>query len=210
MQGRCHSRSFWRLPNTPVWHSRKEGSALWILEALLAAGYRPTVWRNVAPPPFLRCSSRVLEVFDPFDFHPPTLSPRQGVPHTVCSMALLAGCRSNISSHTCTVLSSGCCRVLFVARGGTSSSSSQRLWPNAFKAATRTLLLAGCPSGMNSSSLATLPAPLLLHILQLAAAPMSAARCRLARSRWRLGEYCGLTYAWHEAYLFVVLSRQQQ
>ena len=46
-----------------------------ILEALLAAGYRPTVWRNVQPPPFIACDSEVLEVFDPFDWHNPPLSP---------------------------------------------------------------------------------------------------------------------------------------
>ena len=54
-----------------------------ILEQLLAAGYRPTVWRNVAPPPFLYRGSEVLEVFDPFDFHSPALSPRQGAPPAV-------------------------------------------------------------------------------------------------------------------------------
>jgi hypothetical protein len=49
-----------------------------VLEALLAAGYRPTVWRNVAPPNLMRRSRHcpVLEVFDPFHFHSPNLSPR--------------------------------------------------------------------------------------------------------------------------------------
>ena len=46
-----------------------------ILEALLAAGYRPTVWHNVQPPPFVSCDSHLLEVFDPFDWHKPPLSP---------------------------------------------------------------------------------------------------------------------------------------
>ena len=47
-----------------------------VLEALLAAGHRPTVYRNVAPPDFLEHGSQVLEVFDPFDFHSPELSQR--------------------------------------------------------------------------------------------------------------------------------------
>ena len=60
-----------------------EEAALRIVELLLAAGYRPTVWRSVAPPPFLERGSEVLEVFDPFDFYSPTLSPRQGMPPAV-------------------------------------------------------------------------------------------------------------------------------
>jgi hypothetical protein len=57
-----------------------ELAALWVLEALLAASYRPTVYRHVAPPPFLGRCSEVLDVFDPFDFHGPDLSPRQARP----------------------------------------------------------------------------------------------------------------------------------
>ena len=53
------------------------GPALQIVEALLAAGCRPTVYRGVAPPRFLGCGSELLEVFDPFDFHSPELPPRQ-------------------------------------------------------------------------------------------------------------------------------------
>ena len=41
------------------------------MEALLGAGYRPTVYCNVAPPQFLYRGSQVLEVLDPFDFHSP-------------------------------------------------------------------------------------------------------------------------------------------
>jgi hypothetical protein len=47
-----------------------------VVEALLAGGYRPTVWRNVAPPQLIRHNGEVLKVFDPFDFHRPELSPR--------------------------------------------------------------------------------------------------------------------------------------
>ena len=54
----------------------KEAPALRLVEALLAAGYRPTVWRNAAPPEFLQRGSEVLEVFDPFDFHSQQLSQR--------------------------------------------------------------------------------------------------------------------------------------
>jgi hypothetical protein len=46
----------------------KEAPVLRLVEALLAGGYRPTVWRKVAPPEFLQHGSEVLEVFDPFDF----------------------------------------------------------------------------------------------------------------------------------------------
>jgi hypothetical protein len=55
--------------------SRPPYSPLQVVEMLLAAGYRPTVWRNAAPPAFLECGSQVLEVFDPFDWHNPPLSP---------------------------------------------------------------------------------------------------------------------------------------
>ena len=55
-----------------------ELSDLRVLEALMSAGYRPTVWHNVMPPDFLRLRSggRVLEVFDPFHFYGPWLSQR--------------------------------------------------------------------------------------------------------------------------------------
>ena len=53
-----------------------ERSALRVVEALLAAGDRPTVYRNVAPPAFLFRGGKVLEVFDPFDFHSQQLSQR--------------------------------------------------------------------------------------------------------------------------------------
>ena len=46
-----------------------------VVEALLAAGYQPTVYRNTAPPAFLFRGGQVLEVFDPFDWHNPPLSP---------------------------------------------------------------------------------------------------------------------------------------
>jgi hypothetical protein len=97
-------------------------------------------------------------------------------------------------------LSCHCCRLLFVARGGTWSPSNHRLWPAAFKASIRTLLLCsnsseggknnteklapaasdgsdGCSDGGDGSSdvcLASLPADALLRIIHLAAAPMSA------------------------------------
>jgi hypothetical protein len=51
-------------------------SALRVVEALLAAGYRPTVYRNMAPLAFLFRGGQVLEVFDPFDFLWHQLSPR--------------------------------------------------------------------------------------------------------------------------------------
>ena len=53
-----------------------EGSTLHLVELLLAAGCRPTVYRHTAPPPFLHRGSEVLEVFDPFDYYCTELSPR--------------------------------------------------------------------------------------------------------------------------------------
>jgi hypothetical protein len=48
--------------------ARNEQAALRIVELLLAAGYRPTVWRNVAPPTLPQHGSEVLQAFDPFYF----------------------------------------------------------------------------------------------------------------------------------------------
>ncbi|PSC73519.1 trans-2-enoyl-mitochondrial [Micractinium conductrix] len=76
-------------------------------------------------------------------------------------------------------------RVLHIARGSVWSPATHHLWPPAFKAAARALLLAlardvgdaGSEGGDDGSAaganLACLPAPLLLRVLQLAAAPMS-------------------------------------
>ena len=75
-----------------------------------------------------------------------------------------------------------------MARRGAWSPATHCNWPDAFKAATNTLLLACCRtvgSGAGSvaasrgarpapAGLASLPADVLLRILQLAAAPMSA------------------------------------
>jgi hypothetical protein len=93
-------------------------------------------------------------------------------------------------------------RLPFVARGGTWSPATHHHWPAAFKAMARTLLLARSATGGGSSGgsrhkrgkgrgsdgrakrpappaagpcrLAELPADVLLLIIQLAAAPMSA------------------------------------
>jgi hypothetical protein len=91
-----------------------------------------------------------------------------------------------------------CCRLVLVARGDAWSPATHRHWPDAFKGAARTLLLAagrtgggpasgigGCgvsldarpaPPGGDGDNLklAALPADVLLRILQLAAMPMSA------------------------------------
>jgi hypothetical protein len=64
-----------------------------------------------------------------------------------------------------------------VARGGTWSPATHRLWPPAFKAAAHTLLLASGRSASDGEApdqLAALPADALLRVLELAAAPMSA------------------------------------
>ncbi|KAL4431353.1 hypothetical protein ABPG75_006609 [Micractinium tetrahymenae] len=55
------------------------GEAVRMLELLLAAGYRPTTYRDVAPLPFLGAQgwgSHVLPVFDPYDAHPASLDER--------------------------------------------------------------------------------------------------------------------------------------
>jgi hypothetical protein len=60
--------------NDPAATPERQAAALRTLEALLAAGYRPTVWHGVAPPPFLLDSlppgTAVLQRLDPFDFYP--------------------------------------------------------------------------------------------------------------------------------------------
>ena len=80
------------------------------------------------------------------------------------------------------------CRLVFVARGGTWSPSTHHHWPDAFKAAARTLLLTASCTGSGDASrkgqaaplrsgaprLASLPADVLLRIVPLAAGPMSA------------------------------------
>ncbi|KAL4458991.1 hypothetical protein ABPG75_013856 [Micractinium tetrahymenae] len=53
-----------------------EPAALRILEALRAAGYRPTVWRDVVPPKCLRLGEEKVTRLDPFDHYSPDLSPR--------------------------------------------------------------------------------------------------------------------------------------
>ena len=59
-------------------------SPLRVIQPLLAAGYRPTVYRHVAPPQFLkRMVGRIqmLDKLDPFDCHGPELdSTRAGLP----------------------------------------------------------------------------------------------------------------------------------
>ena len=71
--------------------SNPKKSSLRIVELLLAAGYRPTVWCNVAPPPFINRGREVLQVFDPLDVRKPALSPRQGMPSDVHAWLLQEG-----------------------------------------------------------------------------------------------------------------------
>ncbi|KAL4424048.1 hypothetical protein ABPG75_001349 [Micractinium tetrahymenae] len=99
-------RSWW-------WSARRTWEGLRVLELLLEAGHRPTVYRNTAPPPFLNRGSAVLPLFDPFDLYSEHLDKR----------------------------------LVLLARGGAWTPTSHDLWPPAFKAATRTLLLAGSAAG---------------------------------------------------------------
>ena len=46
-----------------------EAAVVGVVLELLAAGYRPAVWRHVAPPGFLHRGRNVVDVFDPFDHH---------------------------------------------------------------------------------------------------------------------------------------------
>jgi hypothetical protein len=75
----------------------------------------------------------------------------------------------------------GSCRLAFVARGGTWTPTSHHHWPDGFKHAARALLLVcSRSSGAGSSArcLPVLPDFVLLHIIQLAATPMSAWMCQ--------------------------------
>ena len=54
-------------------------SILKVIEALVAAGYRPTVYRHIAPPQFLKRMigrMQMLDELDPFECHGPDLDPR--------------------------------------------------------------------------------------------------------------------------------------
>jgi hypothetical protein len=70
---RSPSAGAWQATQSPLAY---EGSTLHVVELLLAAGCRPTVYRHTAPPHFLHRGSEVLEVFDPFDYYCTELSPR--------------------------------------------------------------------------------------------------------------------------------------
>lgn len=63
-----------------------ERFGLRIVEALLAAGYRPCTWRNTTMPAFLQPSEpgRVLQVLDPFDLYSPQRSAALGLPTARC------------------------------------------------------------------------------------------------------------------------------
>jgi hypothetical protein len=139
-----------------------EPAALGIVEALLAAGYRPTVYRQVEPPYFMQHGSQVLEVYDPFDYYSPDMSPRQAQLHAIgpwhsCT-GFAAALKPSILAPMLGLIGAGiarpdCCRLVFVARGGTWSPSTHHHWPEAFKAAARTLLLAASrTSGGTGSS----------------------------------------------------------
>ena len=60
----------------PVVQARTEAQVMRTLEALLAAGYRPTVWHKVQLPRYLHRGSAVVGTFDPFDHHSCHLSTR--------------------------------------------------------------------------------------------------------------------------------------
>ena len=161
-----------------------------MLEALVGAGYRPTVYRSVAPPSFINCSGQVAEVLDPFDCHSAGLSPRWAwlprSPALPCPLACPPPAlpRAPGASHVLAVVCLAAhraagplllppgCRLVFVARGGVWSLTTHHHWPDTFKAAARTLLLAGSRAGSSfdagrraapaPAGLAALPADMLV------------------------------------------------
>lgn len=175
-------------------------ASLHILDALLAAGYRPTVWRNVRQPDFVwwdvNANTR-LSAWTLFACirlaqctHGERRQRRLSLPPRPDSSchALRAGNASVVAFESVPFLHCPGAvprSVLHIARGSVWSPATHHLWPPAFKAAARALLLAlardvgdaGSEGGDDGSAaganLACLPAPLLLRVLQLAAAPMS-------------------------------------
>ncbi|KAL4431409.1 hypothetical protein ABPG75_006665 [Micractinium tetrahymenae] len=163
----CPVQELLRQSTCPALNAQSRWEVTRMLEMLLAAGYRLTVYHDVAPPAFLGRGSQVLPVFDPLDFHPGNLEDP----------------------------------LVFLARGGTWSPAEHHRWPDAFKAAARTLLLACSAAGaqpladaavggskrrrrrghaagdiptVRGGRLAELPAGVLLRVVELAATPMSA------------------------------------
>ncbi|KAL4457389.1 hypothetical protein ABPG75_012254 [Micractinium tetrahymenae] len=155
-------------PSLEAWERR----AVPLLEALLAAGYRPAVYRGMRQPTFVVERGVTVPVPDPFDpfqfFHASSATDR---------------------------------RLLLVARGEAWSPARHADWPEAFKAAVCCLLLAAHrqpavdnasvaqsaarrrrgkaarlagPAAASSAGLSSLPQELLLKIAGLAAVPMSA------------------------------------
>ena len=136
-----------------------------MVERLLGAGYRPTVWRNVAPPYFLGQPEELVEVFDPINHYsrrlrwglasglPMAAMPSGGMPSCRLLLPLPAAARQPSSPDprpSLPVLPTGC-RLVFVARGGACSTATHHHWPDAFKDAALTLLLAGSHMGSTSS-----------------------------------------------------------
>jgi len=108
------------------------------------------------------------------------------------------------------------CRLLFVAKGGTWSPSTHHLWPDAFKAAVRALLLAAGSGNTHASAgiggirladqeqhcqpaaITSLPAGIVISIIRLEAAPMSAwDSCGIALERRRQGLPQVGSQVWH-------------
>ena len=164
----------------------RERQGLQIVEALLAAGYQLcTAWHNVEPPAFLGHSrDRVLPTLDPFDLYDWVRANDLGL---------------NAASGYWGYIPPPSEGLLFIARGGSWSPGEHRHWPDRFKAAARTLLLSASASAASRQAagrrvtrassrrhphaaaaagspfpcLGDLPEEVLLHILRLAAHPLS-------------------------------------
>ena len=164
-----------------------------ILESLWAAGYRPAVYRQARLPRFLHPApdAPALAELDPLALHD-AAHPRHA---QLCS--LLPGWRLRQPRD-----SEKMQRLLFLARtGGAWSPATHHQWPPAFKQAARTLLLCAAAGSSGGSAaegaqraartaarrrhsqrapseaarlLGALPADVLLHVVKLAAEPLSA------------------------------------
>ncbi|KAL4431354.1 hypothetical protein ABPG75_006610 [Micractinium tetrahymenae] len=151
-----------------AWERRQ---AIRVLETLLAAGYRPTVYRDQALPSFLlRGSTRVLPAFDPFDFHHlDSLDERlvflaRGGTWTPATHHLWPDAFKAAARILLLAASSAGVKPAAEAAPGGSSSKRRRRGRGAAKARPR----------FQHGWLAALPAGAVMHILKLSALPMSA------------------------------------
>jgi hypothetical protein len=160
LAGRHPAQAYWSVVQRG--DPSDELPAMEVVERLLAAGYRPTVWRIVAPPYFLGRTEEVVEVFDPIDHYSQRLSQRCGLPpscqwqpcllaacHRACPCLLLPGSQAALTPGLPCV-AAGWCLWRVAARGAlppttTGQTLSRMLlshccWPAAALAAPAAML----------------------------------------------------------------------